>query len=125
MNGEKGQVSQDTPGKKCTKCFRTINGHPKPIGKSCTLGPILSEMEQNAERQKGLEKNRKRMANPQNKEATRKRMATDENKDADRKRKAAKIRIESRSQRKMRLENKKKSKKLVRQRKRKASYGHK
>jgi hypothetical protein len=124
MNGEKGQVSQDTPGKKCTKCFRTINGHPKPIGKSCTLGPILSEMEQNAERQKGLEKNRKRMANPQNKEATRKRMATDENKDADRKRKAAKIRIESRSQRKMRLENKKKSKKLVRQRKRKA-FGYK
>ena len=96
----------------------------------CTLGPILPEMEQNEERQKGLEKNRRRMSTPQNKdarrkrkakpeskEATRKRMATKENKDADRKRKAEKIRIESRAQRKIRLENKRKSYQLAQQRK--------
>ena len=172
MNGKKNQGPQESPGKKCTKCHRPIKGHQIPRGKSCSLEPVLTVIEEIEEQQKALEKNRKRMSTPQNKEATRKRMAssenteatrkrlassenkeatrtrmatsenkeatrkrmassenkeatkrrlaTNENKDSDRKRKAEKIKTETRSQRKIRLENKRKSSKLARQRKKKA-----
>ena len=50
-----------------------------------------------------------------------KRMAKNENRDADRKRKAEKVKIESSLERKIRLENKRKSAQLARERKKKAS----
>ena len=172
MNGKMDQVPTEKPGRKCTNCHRPLKGHPKPSGKSCILAPVLFVSEENEERQKALEKNRKRMSTPDNKEATRKRMASSENKEAtrkrlassenkeatrkrmassenkeatrkrlatpenkeatrkrmaknenkaaDRKRKADKIKTESKSQRKKRLENKRKSTQLARQRKKKA-----
>ena len=121
MSKKMEQVLEDLPGKKCTQCFRPIKGHPKPRGKLCTLESLLTEMEKERERQKRLENDRKRMATPENKDATKKRMAKHENRDADRKRKAEKVKIESSLERKIRLENKRKSAQLARERKKKAS----
>ena len=81
-------ISTEKTQRKCGKCFRPIQGHPKPCGQLCILDPILTEAEQEQEQQKRLDKERKRKSTQASKEATKQRMATVKNKEATKRRMA-------------------------------------